>query len=75
MCGICGFNFADSALLRKMCLVLRHRGPDGEGYFEDDRISLGNTRLSIIDLPGGAQPIYNEDKSIVVVYNGEIYNY
>lgn len=75
MCGICGFNFEDADLLRKMCHAIKHRGPDDEGYFEDGSISLGNTRLSIIDLPGGKQPIYNEDKSMVVVYNGEIYNY
>ncbi len=75
MCGICGFNFEDPSLLRKICRVLKHRGPDDEGYFEDSHISLGNTRLSIIDLMSGQQPIYNENKSIVVVYNGEIYNY
>lgn len=75
MCGIAGFNFQAPDLLRKMCHVMKHRGPDDEGYFEDNHISLGSARLSIIDLPGGRQPIYNEDKSIVVVQNGEIYNY
>jgi len=75
MCGIAGFNFEDPGLLRKICNTLRHRGPDDEGYFEDYRISLGNVRLSIIDLPGGRQPIFNEDRSMVVVHNGEIYNY
>jgi len=75
MCGIAGFNFEDRDLLRKMCRVLRHRGPDEEGYFDSDDISLGCARLSIIDLKGGRQPIYNEDRSIVVVHNGEIYNY
>jgi len=75
MCGIFGFNFDDHRLARKMCNALRHRGPDEEGYFEDDHIALGCARLSIIDLKGGRQPIYNEDKSMVVVQNGEIYNF
>jgi asparagine synthase (glutamine-hydrolysing) len=75
MCGIAGFNFEDSGLLRKMCRVLKHRGPDDEGYFDDSHMSVGNTRLSIIDLEGGRQPIFNEDRSVVVVHNGEIYNY
>jgi asparagine synthase (glutamine-hydrolysing) len=75
MCGIAGFNFEDPGLLRKMCHVMDHRGPDDEGYFDDARMSLGNVRLSIIDLESGRQPISNEDGSVVVVYNGEIYNY
>jgi asparagine synthase (glutamine-hydrolysing) len=75
MCGIAGFNFEDPALLRNMCHVMKHRGPDDEGYFDDSDMSLGNARLSIIDLEGGHQPIYNEDRSILVVHNGEIYNY
>lgn len=75
MCGIAGFNFEDPDLLRRMCRVLKHRGPDDEGYFDDSHMSLGNTRLSIIDLESGRQPIYNEDRSVVVVHNGEIYNY
>ena len=52
-----------------------HRGPDGEGFHLDDNISLGFRRLSFIDLDNGSQPIYNENKSIVIVFNGEIYNY
>ena len=75
MCGIAGFNFEDRGLLRNMCHVMRHRGPDDEGYHDDSHMSLGNVRLSIIDLAGGHQPVYNEDRSIVVVHNGEIYNY
>jgi asparagine synthase (glutamine-hydrolysing) len=54
---------------------LQHRGPDGAGYFEDERMSLGSRRLSIIDLPTGSQPISNEDGSVHVVFNGEIYNF
>jgi len=75
LCGIAGLNFEDHDLVRKMCRVLRHRGPDEEGYFDGDDVSLGCARLSIIDLKGGRQPIYNEDRSVVVVHNGEIYNF
>jgi asparagine synthase (glutamine-hydrolysing) len=75
MCGIIGFNFNDLALARKMCETLSHRGPDDEGFFEDKGITLGHRRLSIIDLNTGRQPIFNEDQSIVVIYNGEIYNF
>lgn len=76
MCGIFGFvGFEDADLLARMGQVLRHRGPDGEGAFRDGRFSMGMRRLSIIDLEGGAQPIANEDGSLVVCYNGEIYNY
>ncbi|MFC1570911.1 asparagine synthase (glutamine-hydrolyzing), partial [Candidatus Omnitrophota bacterium] len=58
-----------------MCNKLYHRGPDDEGYFYDSEIMLGMRRLKVIDLETGSQPIYNEDKSIVTVYNGEIYNF
>ena len=76
MCGIAGFwGFEDKGLLKQMCDSIRHRGPDEHGYHTDKDVCLGNRRLSIIDLKGGSQPIYNEDKSIVVVYNGEIYNF
>jgi asparagine synthase (glutamine-hydrolysing) len=75
MCGIAGFNFEDQSLAKKMCDVMVHRGPDGEGYYTNKGITLGHRRLSIIDLKTGDQPIYNEDGSIVVVYNGEIYNF
>jgi len=75
MCGIVGFNFEDQSLARKMCDIIAHRGPDGEGYYTNKDITLGHRRLSIIDLQTGNQPIYNEDGSIVVVFNGEIYNY
>ncbi|PIS15719.1 asparagine synthase (glutamine-hydrolyzing) [Candidatus Roizmanbacteria bacterium CG09_land_8_20_14_0_10_41_9] len=76
MCGIAGFyGFRDDNLIREVSQQLIHRGPDGEGFYIDDVVSLLNRRLAIIDITGGDQPIYNEDKSIVVVYNGEIYNY
>ncbi len=75
MCGIIGFAFEDAALAKRMCEVISHRGPDDEGYYSDKNITLGHKRLSIIDLRTGKQPIYNEDLSIVIVYNGEIYNF
>ncbi len=76
MCGIAGFyGFSDDKLIKTISQQLAHRGPDGEGYFIEDKITLLNRRLAIIDLKGGDQPIYNEDQSIVTVYNGEIYNY
>ena len=68
-------GFHDKKLLKKMADTIRHRGPDDFGYYTDDEVSLANLRLSIIDLKKGKQPIFNENKSIVLVYNGEIYNY
>lgn len=76
MCGICGITgIGDKKLINRMCKILRHRGPDDWGVFVDSKISLGNVRLSIIDLSGGHQPIHNEDSSIWVSFNGEIYNF
>ncbi len=76
MCGICGFNWNDKNLIHKMIDSLKHRGPDDFGSFLDYNISLGHTRLSIVDLSEkGKQPIHNEDGSIWIVFNGEIYNY
>jgi asparagine synthase (glutamine-hydrolysing) len=76
MCGIFGFTGNENpALLRRMADSIRHRGPDGEGFFNHDQFSMGMRRLSIIDLEGGAQPIYNEDRSLALCFNGEIYNY
>jgi asparagine synthase (glutamine-hydrolysing) len=76
MCGICGIIGArEEERLQKMNQAITHRGPDQEGYYFNDTISLGNKRLSIIDLNTGDQPIYNEDKSMVIVFNGEIYNF
>ena len=80
MCGIAGyFRAADAPLtrefLRPMCDRIAHRGPDGHGEFFDADVALGHRRLSIIDVSGGAQPLGNEDGSIQIVFNGEIYNY
>lgn len=76
MCGIAGTaGFGDAALLRAMTDTIVHRGPDGEGCFVGDGVCLGNRRLSILDVEGGVQPMSNEDGSVVVVYNGETYNY
>jgi asparagine synthase (glutamine-hydrolysing) len=79
MCGIAGFVLRDKqaelAAVRAMCERIRHRGPDDEGFLVDGGCALGMRRLSIIDLSGGHQPIANEDRSVWVVFNGEIYNY
>lgn len=78
MCGICGFTgeiVDQSNIVRRMADVITHRGPDSDGYYTDDKIAMGFRRLSIIDLDAGHQPIYNEDKSMVLTFNGEIYNY
>ncbi|ESS72453.1 asparagine synthetase [Methyloglobulus morosus KoM1] len=80
MCGICGIfdfkgNSIDQAIVQQMKSAILHRGPDGEGEFFDKEVGLGHRRLSIIDVGGGGQPIGNEDGSIQVVFNGEIYNF
>ncbi len=78
MCGICGFTgevLDRSKTIRKMADVITHRGPDSSGFYEDSGISMGFRRLSIIDVDAGHQPIYNEDKTLVLTFNGEIYNY
>ncbi len=83
MCGICGayalqqpLTEAEHARVRAMNDALRHRGPDADGYFHTPEVALGHRRLSIIDLsPQGKQPIFNEDGSCAIVFNGEIYNY
>ena len=76
MCGICGFTGNNKELLRAMNASISHRGPDGEGFFEDNGISLGHRRLKIIDLSEkGKQPMSNEDGNVLVTFNGEIYNY
>src|SRR5262245_39502626 len=89
MCGIAGFVESPAgfdarsafgpdesrALIHRMCDVIRHRGPDDEGVFVDEGVALGMRRLSIIDLSTGHQPIHNEDRTIWIVFNGEIYNF
>lgn len=80
MCGIAGiFNLSgirvDSARLTALTDRLKHRGPDGTGHYLNGPIGLGQTRLAVIDVEGGKQPIFNEDKTIAVVFNGEIYNF
>ncbi|MBQ5755023.1 MAG: asparagine synthase (glutamine-hydrolyzing), partial [Oscillospiraceae bacterium] len=80
MCGIVGFSDRRTQeekqpILKGMMERIAHRGPDGTGDFFDEGIALGQVRLSIIDLEGGKQPMFNEDGSLVVVFNGEIYNF
>ncbi len=76
MCGIFGYaGFEEEGLLKRMAARLVHRGPDGDGFFREGSFAMGMRRLSIIDLDGGWQPISNEDGSVVVCFNGEIYNY
>ncbi|MCK4629166.1 MAG: asparagine synthase (glutamine-hydrolyzing), partial [Sedimentisphaerales bacterium] len=81
MCGIAGIYHINSTegvsleTLKRMTGVLRHRGPDESGIYIDDRVGLGHTRLSIIDLASGTQPIHNEDETLWIIYNGEVYNY
>lgn len=81
MCGIAGFidmqrpREGAAQLIDHMCKIIRHRGPDDQGVWTGDGIALGMRRLAIIDVAGGQQPIFNEDQNIVIVFNGEIYNY
>src|SRR5213592_277093 len=81
MCGIAGIVHHDrrrpvaAATIQDMCAALRHRGPDDQGIHVADGVGLGMRRLSIIDVSGGHQPIFNEDGSKAIVFNGEIYNY
>jgi len=80
MCGLAGIfqpglRSVDANLLRRMTDALAHRGPDGDGFHVEAGIGLGHRRLAIIDVGGGHQPMYNEDNSVVIVFNGEIYNF
>ena len=84
MCGIAGFADitarartldGDRQRVKAMCDVMRHRGPDDDGFYVEPGVALGMRRLSIIDLAGGHQPIHNEERTVWVVFNGEIYNY
>ena len=81
MCGLAGIFSADDcrpvdrALLQRMTDALSRRGPDGSGYHLEPGLGLGHRRLAIIDVTGGAQPLYNEDGGVAVMLNGEIYNF
>ncbi|MBV8589924.1 MAG: asparagine synthase (glutamine-hydrolyzing) [Acetobacteraceae bacterium] len=80
MCGIAGIfttelGPVDPALLQRMTGAIRHRGPDGDGFHVEPGVGLGHRRLAIIDIGGGAQPMYNENGSVAIVFNGEIYNH
>ena len=76
MCGINGFTWRDQPLIDSMNHATRHRGPDGRDHYIDDLVSLGFCRLAIIDLSAnGNQPMSNEDGSLWIVFNGEVYNY
>lgn len=79
MCGICGVHSAseapDPGLVRRMLAALAHRGPDGSGYYRDERVALGHTRLAIVDTVGGVQPMCGEDEQVWVTFNGEIFNH
>ena len=80
MCGICGVvgiqsPEAGEAVVRRMMAAMIHRGPDEEGILLASPVAVGMRRLSIVDLPGGSQPVWNETETIAVVYNGEIYNF
>ncbi|MDD1757575.1 MAG: asparagine synthase (glutamine-hydrolyzing), partial [Methanotrichaceae archaeon] len=76
MCGINGFSWKNATLIDDMNKAIKHRGPDDEGVYLDENVTLGHRRLSIIDLsPAGRQPMSNEDDSIWIVFNGEIYNF
>src|SRR5262245_65773455 len=81
MCGIAGFAFVDHThpvdreLLSRMPTIMRHRGPDADGFHVGPGVGLGHRRLSIIDVAGGDQPIYGEDRSSAVILNGESYNF
>ena len=79
MCGIAGYisnnKKPTKKVLKLMTDRIAHRGPDGEGFYVDEMAALGHRRLAIIDLSTGDQPIFNENKDIAVVFNGEIYNY
>jgi asparagine synthase (glutamine-hydrolysing) len=81
MCGIVGIvagehqGRVDAAEIHQMCAAIVYRGPDDEGIYTEGAVGLGMRRLSIIDVAGGHQPVHNEDRSVWVVFNGEIYNF
>ena len=76
MCGICGvYGKVERVLVQRMRDTMAHRGPDDAGLYVNEHVGLGSRRLSIIDLAGGHQPIFSEDGSLCIVFNGEIYNF
>ncbi len=76
MCGICGFNWSEKEIISRINDTIKHRGPDGEGIYVDENVSLGHRRLAILDLSEkGKQPMSDKEGSIVITYNGEIYNF
>ena len=78
MCGFVGYinkKNKDKQVIQNMSNKIVHRGPDSEGLYTDEILHMAFRRLSIIDLEGGSQPIYNEDKTMVILFNGEIYNF
>jgi len=81
MCGLAGILTADAAqtpaisTIKRMTDAIAHRGPDGEGFYAQPGVGLGHRRLAIIDPEGGEQPMFNEDGTIAIVFNGEIYNF
>src|SRR5204862_887770 len=80
MCGISGFLYFDGApvsrqIIQDMTDVMHHRGPDAQGIYVGPGVALGHRRLSIIDLSSGKQPLFNEDGTVSITFNGEIYNY
>src|SRR5712691_8527668 len=81
MCGIAGLvdsrpgAVVDATVVGRMCRTIVHRGPDDEGIYVKGGVGLGMRRLSIIELAGGHQPVHNEDKTVWIVFNGEIYNF
>ena len=81
MCGIAGVvssnpaELIEQSTIHRMCQAIVHRGPDDEGVLAKANTGLGMRRLSIIDVAGGNQPIFNEDRSVWIVYNGEVYNF
>src|SRR5580692_4901962 len=81
MCGLAGIldlaggGSVDAGLVRRMTAAIAHRGPDGDGFYFADGVGLGHRRLAIIDPAGGEQPMFNEDGSVVIVFNGCIYNH
>src|SRR5437016_3122270 len=80
MCGIAGVlkldgSPADATVLRPLCRALAHRGPDAESFWSDGPVAFGHRRLSILDLETGSQPLSNEDGTVTITFNGEIYNF